>query len=53
MEGKVEKTTYTQHHYKKPLFVKEKQMVFTLEIVKGLSKGKYCFQCSSCHGCSG
>lgn len=37
--------------YKKPEFIKEKELTFPKEIVEMFNGGKFCFQCSSCHGC--
>lgn len=37
--------------YKKPKFIKEKKLTFPKEIVEQFNNGKYCVQCSSCHGC--
>ena len=38
--------------YKKPIFIKEKEMIFPREITDEFnSGGKYCFQCTGCHGC--
>ncbi len=37
--------------YKKPVFVKERELTFPKEIIKEFNGGKYCLQCSSCHGC--
>jgi len=38
--------------YKKPLFEKQDGMTFTKEIIgKYFNAGRYCIQCSSCHGC--
>jgi len=37
--------------YKKPVFVKEKELTFPKEIIKEFNGGRFCVQCSSCHGC--
>lgn len=37
--------------YKKPVFVKEKELTFPKEIIKKFNGGRFCLQCSSCHGC--
>ena len=38
-------------NYEKPLFEREEKMVFPREIVEEFNGGRYCVQCSSCHGC--
>lgn len=37
--------------YKKPVFVKEKELTFPKEIIEKFNGGRFCVQCSSCHGC--
>ncbi len=37
--------------YEKPVFIREKGLVFPKEIIMEFNGGKYCFQCSGCHGC--
>jgi len=37
--------------YKKPLFVKEKELTFPKEIIEKFNGGRFCVQCSGCHGC--
>jgi len=37
--------------YKKPVFVKEKKLAFPKEIIEKFNGGRFCVQCSSCHGC--
>ncbi|MBA7465185.1 hypothetical protein ES707_00347 [subsurface metagenome] len=37
--------------YQKPLFEKSKGMVFTAEIWEKFNGGRFCLQCSGCHGC--
>jgi len=37
--------------YKKPLFVKENGLVFPKEIIEKFNGGRFCVQCSGCHGC--
>ncbi len=37
--------------YKKPVFVKEKKLTFPKEIIEKFNGGRFCVQCSSCHGC--
>jgi hypothetical protein len=38
-------------HYQKPLFKKEEQMTFPTEIMEKFNHGRFCLQCSGCHGC--
>lgn len=37
--------------YERPIFVKEKKMVFPIRIIEANGKRIVCKQCSSCHGC--
>lgn len=37
--------------YQKPLFVKQEQMIFPAEIMEKFNGGRFCLQCSGCHGC--
>jgi len=37
--------------YEKPVFVKEKKLTFPKEIIEKFFSGRYCAQCSMCHGC--
>jgi len=37
--------------YEKPLFEEEKGLVFPLEVIEKFNGGRFCVQCSSCHGC--
>lgn len=37
--------------YQKPLFEESKGMTFTAEIWEKLNGGRFCMQCSGCHGC--
>lgn len=38
--------------YEKPVFVKEKGLVFPKEIIeKNFNGNNLCMQCSACHGC--
>lgn len=37
--------------YEKPVFEKQVEMVFPLEVVEAFNGGRFCVQCSSCHGC--
>ena len=37
--------------YQKPLFEKQDGMVFPIEIMEKINGGRFCLQCSSCHGC--
>ncbi len=38
-------------NYQKPLFEKQDGMVFPIEIMEKINGGRFCLQCSSCHGC--
>jgi len=49
MEGK--KGKKSRQVYKKPVFVKEKELTFPKEIIEKFNGGRFCVQCSSCHGC--
>jgi len=37
--------------YQKPLFEKQEQMIFPKEIMEKFNGGRFCLQCSGCHGC--
>lgn len=37
--------------YKKPVFVKEKELTFPKEIIDKFNVKRFCIQCSGCHGC--
>ena len=37
--------------YEKPLFEKQDAMIFPREIMEKFNGGRFCLQCSSCHGC--
>ena len=37
--------------YKKPVFEKEDGLIFPREIIEKFNGGRFCVQCSSCHGC--
>ena len=37
--------------YKKPVFRKEKELTFPKEIIDQFNGGRFCVQCSGCHGC--
>ncbi len=37
--------------YQKPLFEKQKEMVFPIEIMEKFNVERFCFQCSACHAC--
>lgn len=37
--------------YERPIVVKEKKMIFPLEIIQANGKRVVCKQCSSCHSC--
>jgi len=37
--------------YEKPVFIKEKELTFPKEIIEKFNGGRFCVQCSGCHGC--
>ena len=37
--------------YEKPLFEKQSGMDFPMQIIEKYNGGRFCLQCSSCHGC--
>jgi len=37
--------------YKKPVFIKNKKMTFPMDIIAKFNGGRFCVQCSGCHGC--
>lgn len=37
--------------YEKPLFEKQESMDFPMEIIEKFNNGRFCKQCSGCHGC--
>ena len=37
--------------YEKPVFIKEKELIFPIEIIEKFNGGRFCVQCSGCHGC--
>jgi len=38
-------------NYEKPLFEERKELAFPKEIWEKFNGGKWCIQCSGCHGC--
>lgn len=48
---KEKKSGKARRVYNKPVFIKERELTFPEEIIKEFNGGKYCLQCSSCHGC--
>jgi hypothetical protein len=44
--GGTRKTTY-----EKPLFVERQELAFPKEIWEKFNGGRFCIQCSGCHGC--
>ena len=46
-----EKYRESRQVYKKPVFVKEKELTFPKEIIEKFNGGRFCVQCSGCHGC--
>jgi len=37
--------------YEKPVFEKQKGLIFPKEVIEQFNGGRFCVQCSSCHGC--
>lgn len=37
--------------YEKPLFEKQDGMDFPKQIIEKINAGRFCLQCSGCHGC--
>lgn len=37
--------------YEKPLFEEQSGMEFPMQILEKLNDGRFCLQCSGCHGC--
>lgn len=37
--------------YEKPVFEKEEELTFPVEIIEQFNGGRFCVQCSGCHGC--
>lgn len=37
--------------YEKPVFEKQAEMVFPMEVIEAFNGGRFCVQCSGCHGC--
>lgn len=52
MEIEKSKEPKKEPGYEKPLFEESKGMEFTEEIWKKYSAGRFCMQCSACHGCA-
>lgn len=50
-EKKSKKTAPVLKDYEKPLFVKKEGLVFPKEIVEKFNGGRFCVQCTGCHGC--
>lgn len=46
-----EKDRKSRRIYKKPLFEKQKGLTFPREIIEKFNGGRFCVQCSGCHGC--
>ncbi len=46
-----QKNRKPQRPYKKPVFVKEKELTFPKEIIEKFNGGRFCVQCAGCHGC--
>jgi len=37
--------------YEKPLFEKQKGLIFPMEVIEQFNGERFCVQCSACHGC--
>ncbi len=37
--------------YEKPLFIEKQELTFPKEIWEKFNGGRFCIQCSGCHGC--
>lgn len=37
--------------YEKPICVKNEKMTFPMDIIEKFNGGRFCVQCSGCHGC--
>lgn len=48
---KEDKEKNSKEIYKKPVFEKEDGLTFPREIIEKFNGGRFCVQCSSCHGC--
>jgi hypothetical protein len=51
MENKVNVEIAEKPNYEKPLFEESNGMAFTKEIWDKFNGGRFCIQCSGCHGC--
>lgn len=40
-----------KRQYERPILIKEKKMVFPIQIIEAKGKRVVCKQCSSCHAC--
>ncbi len=40
-----------QKVYKKPIFIKAEKLTFAHDIMEQFNGGRFCVQCSGCHGC--
>jgi len=45
------KSTESRDVYERPVFVREKELAFPKEIIEKFNGGRFCVQCSGCHGC--
>ena len=52
MENKTEiERNQKRIHYQKPLFEKQVKMTFPTDVMEKFNGGRFCLQCSGCHGC--
>jgi len=49
--GRSDKNKERKIAYEKPLFEEQPGMVFPQQILEKINGGRFCVQCSSCHGC--
>jgi len=48
---KESKEKISKRTYEKPVFEKQDGLTFPREIIEKFNGGRFCVQCSSCHGC--
>ena len=45
------KKTKKKATYEKPIIIKQKKMTFPMDLIAKFNGGRFCVQCSGCHGC--
>lgn len=40
-----------KRRYEKPMIEKQEKMTFPIDIIESFNGGRFCVQCSGCHGC--